>query len=79
MGRLVKDEIERIGAHRGVADGMKEAIVAIAREQMMGHREVIESAVRDRMPDIEEMTKKIVEEVADETAREVRNRMRRDS
>jgi hypothetical protein len=29
------------------------------------------------MPDIEEMTKKIVEEVADETAREVRSRMRR--
>jgi uncharacterized protein Yka (UPF0111/DUF47 family) len=58
---------------------MKEAIAAIAREQMMGHREVIESAVRDRMPDIEEMTKRIVEEVADETAREVRNRMRRDS
>jgi hypothetical protein len=77
VGRLVKDEIERNGAHRGVADGMKQAIVNIAREQMMGHREVIESAVRDRMPDIEEMTKKIVKEVAEETAREVRNRMRR--
>jgi hypothetical protein len=79
VGRLVKDEIERNGAHRGVADGMKQAIVDIAREQMMGHREVIEAAVRDRMPDIEEMTKKIVKEVADETAREVRNRMRRES
>jgi uroporphyrinogen-III decarboxylase len=79
VGRLVQSEIERNGAHRGVADGMKEAIVNIAREQMMGRREVIESAVRDRMPDIEEMTKKIVEEVADETAREVRSRMRRDS
>jgi hypothetical protein len=75
--RLVQAEIERTGSHRGVTEGMKEAIVSIAREQTMSHREVIESAVRERMPDIEEMTKKIVEEVADETAREVRSRMRR--
>lgn len=79
VGRLVTDELERKGTHQTVTMGMEKAIVNIAREQMMGHREVIESAVRDRMPDIEDMTKKIVAEVAEETAREVRNRMRRDS
>ena len=79
VGRLVEKAIEKNGTYHGVNDGMKEAIATIAREQMMGHREVIEAAVRERMPDIEDMTKRIVEEVADETAREVRARMRRDS
>jgi hypothetical protein len=49
----------------------------IARECVMNQREVLEAAVRDRMPQLEEMTRDIVKGVADDMAQEVRDRMRR--
>jgi len=79
VARHVSQQLDKSGHSRVITDALQDTIREIARQRSMDQREVIEAAVRDRMPDIEEMTKRIVEEVADDAAREVRSRMRRNS
>ena len=74
IGQDLKDDREQRGI---VYTELAKVIREIAKKHSMDQREVIESAVRDRMPDIEKMTKRIVEEIADDAAREVRERMRK--
>ena len=62
---------------------IKAAVSAHVREvterHMHDQREVIEAAVRDRMPDIEKLTERVVREVTNDTAKEIRERMQRSS
>lgn len=63
--------------HGYIVKGIGEAVQQVAREHSMGSREVIEAAVRDAMPSIEEMTKKVVSDVANDMAANVRKSMER--
>lgn len=54
-----------------------EYVTEITNRHMADHKEVIEAAVRDRMPDIEKLTERVVREVADDAAKDIRDRMRR--
>ncbi len=60
---------------------IKEVVVAHVRElaqhNLRDQREVVEAAVRDRMPDIKELTERVVREVTDDAAQEIRDRMKR--
>jgi hypothetical protein len=44
---------------------------------MRDQREVVEAAVRDRMPDIEKLTERVVREVTEDATKEIRERMQR--
>lgn len=60
-----------------VKTAVQEAVKAEAEKQTRDQREVIEAAVRDRMPSIEKLSQQIVSEVAEDMAAEVRSRMKR--
>jgi hypothetical protein len=45
---------------------------------MADQLEIIESAVRDRMPSIEKLTERVIREVTDDATKDIRDRMRRD-
>jgi ribosomal protein S7 len=76
VSRIVGRELER-DRKRLVADQVMDCVREIARVCVMNQHEVLEAAVRDRMPQLEEMTRDIVKGVADDMAQEVRDRMRR--
>lgn len=76
VARAVADQLGR-DRERVIAEACQETIRKIARERSMDAREVIEAAVRDHMPDIEELTRRITGEIADEIAQDVRKRLRK--
>ena len=76
VARIVSGRLDESRSHL-IYDEMKDTVRKIASACVMNEREVIESAVRDKMPEIEEMTREIVQGIAADMADEVRARMRR--
>lgn len=78
VAKVIEENFRNHAFTEKLKEGIGDAIREVSRAHTMNHRELIEAAVVAHMPNIEEMTKRIVTDVANDMSNDIRNRMRRD-
>jgi hypothetical protein len=77
-GRIAKGlDDEKFEMNAEIKEVVAAHVRALTESHMRDQREVVEAAVRDRMPDIEKLTERVVREVTEDATKEIRERMQR--